>query len=158
MLVNEIDIRVAKPLLIETAKSFAKSCTVAEDRTYCHIVDDLTIEFKEAVHKVFAEGREAVQIAIGETICFLTSSWQAREKKLEEKDIVVLDKWTDHLNRIMYQISPVDELLPNNIPVRQIAVSEEVLKAVKANLIDQFIYVGLGPGKTEGSVWIHIDF
>jgi hypothetical protein len=147
-----------RKLLEDTAKAIADYYANSDYRTYCHLVKDLSSDFAEVVHRTFSDSRIDVSINIGDVIRFSTTSWQTREENLEDKDIIVLDKWIDYRGKVMYQISPIDELLPNSIPMRQIAVSEAVLQAVKSNLIDRFIYVGLGPGKTTGRPWIHVDF
>lgn len=101
------------------------------DEDVVSIVCDMVEDHLRRAHEI---KRNKTIVNIGDTLVFKTGSWQVREAGIEDKKVTIIGEELDTWNRLYYVL---------NSPETGIFwVSDKVLRAIKTNTIDKFVYVG----------------
>lgn len=98
-------------------------------------VEVLVDFFSNRLSETFKELRNSSEIALGETITFITNSWQSRVAGFEGKEFIITEKFVDAFGRVEYLLKSADKSFLT------FWATEELLRAIKTNTVDKFVYI-----------------
>ena len=143
--------------ILEAAANDIVNTAIGLDLSQSHLTKFLTEEFEKILTQAFINKRANIEISVGDTLTLITHSWQVEEKKFENKKVIVGEKFINSFNTVQYKLILEEE---KNFPEdrkHKILADAAVLKAIKSNSIDKFVYAGIAPGP-DGDYWSHLGF